>query len=116
MGLESIDIEQCREKIGATARAMLSGECSYIEGARVICGLFHRARIDQFTEPFIRFVAIDSQTDAVPIGKYRDQWHPEAQIKFETEWNEAENYARSVGEPACRETIAWLGLHPTYGS
>ncbi len=116
MSLNAIDIEQSRERIGAAAKAMLSGECSYIEGVRTICGLFQKARIDQFDEPFVTFVAIDSETDAVPIGRFREQWHPDAKIKFEAEWSKAESYARSVGEPACQATVAWVERHPTYGS
>lgn len=116
MSLNGIDIEQTRERIGVAAKAMLSGECSYIEGARTICELFQRARIDQFAEPFVTFVAIDSETDAVPVAKVREQWHPDAKIKFETEWSKAESYAKSVGEPACWATIAWVERHPTYGS
>lgn len=75
---------------------------------RTIRGLFPRARIDQFAEPFVTFVAIDSETDAVPVGRFRELWHRDAKIKFEAEWSEAENYAKSVGEPACRAAIAWV--------
>jgi hypothetical protein len=116
MSLNAIDIEQSRERIGMTAKAMLSGECSYIEGVRTICGLLPGARIDQFAEPFVTLVAVDSETDAVPVGRFRELWHPDAKIKFEAKWNEAENYAKSVGEPACRAAIAWVERHPTYGS
>ncbi|MBB5699172.1 DUF2489 domain-containing protein [Sphingomonas yantingensis] len=116
MSLNAIDIEQARERISVMANAMLSGDCSYIEGVRTICGLFQRARVDRFAEPFITFVAIDSETDAVPVSKVREQWHSDAKVKFETEWNEAESYAKLVGEPACRAAIAWVRQHPTYGS
>ena len=116
MSLNAIDIERSRERIGTTANAMLSGECSYIEGVRAIYGLFEEARIDGFAEPFVTFVAIDSETDAVPIGRFLEQWHPDAKLKFATGWIEAENYARSFGEPACRATIAWVEQHPVYGS
>jgi len=116
MSMNAIDIEQSREKIGMTAKAMLFGECSYIESVRTICGLLPGARIDQFAEPFVTLVAVDSETDAVPVGKSRELWRPDAKVKFEAKWNEAENYARSVGEPACRAAIAWVERHPTYGS
>ena len=116
MSLNAIDIEQSRAKISATAKVMLSGECSFIEGVRAICGLFKRARIDQAAEPFVTFVAIDSETDAVPIGAVREKWHPEAKLKLAAEWNDAERYAKLTGEPACREAITWVEQHPTYGS
>ena len=111
-----MDIEQSREKISATAKAMLLGERPYIEGIRVICGLLQRARVDRFADPFVTFVAIDSETDAVPVGRLREQWHPDAKVKLKAEWNHAENYAASVGEPACRATIAWIEQNSTYGT
>lgn len=116
MSLNAIEIEQCRARIGATAKAMLSGECSYIEGARTICGLFHDARVDQFAEPFLKFVAINSETDAVPVGRFLAQWNSEAKMKYQAEWGEAESYAQAAGEQACREAIVWVEQHPTYGS
>ena len=116
MSIDAIEIEQARERIGTTAREMLADDCSYIEGSRQIVALLHRARIDQFTQPFVVFVAIDSETDAVPIGELREGWHPEAKIKLQPEWDEAENYAKTYGQSACREAIAWVQQHPSYGS
>jgi hypothetical protein len=116
MSLNAPEIERCRAQIVATAEAMLSGDCSYVEGVRAICGLLRNARIDPFDEPFVTFVAIDSETDAVPVGRLREQWHPEAKVRLQDEWNEAETYARSLGEPACRAAIAWVERHPAYGS
>ncbi|MEE4451201.1 hypothetical protein [Novosphingobium resinovorum] len=116
MSLNAIEIERCRAEIGATARAMLSGECSYISGARAICGLFQGARVDGFAEPFLRFVAINSETDAVPVGTAIARWHPDAKIKHQAEWDEAESYAKAIGEPACRAAVIWVDEHPTYGN
>ncbi len=82
MSLNAPEIEQCRQAISAMAEAMLSGDCSYIEGVRAIFGLLKDAHIDQFDEPFVTFVAIHSETDAVPVGKFREQWHPEAKVRF----------------------------------
>ena len=116
MSLNALDIEQSRERISATAKAMLSGECSFIEGSRRIVGLLHRARIDQLMEPFVAFVRIDSETDEVPVGRFRNEWHSEAKAKLQAGWEAAENYARTYGEIPCREAIAWIEQHPTYGS
>jgi len=116
VSLNAPEIEQSREQISVTAKAMLSGNCSYIEGVRAIRGLFESACIDQFDEPFVAFVAIDSETDAVPVGRFRELWQPDAKVRFKEEWSQAEDYAQSLGEPACRAVIAWIERHPTYGS
>ncbi len=74
------------------------------------------ARLDRFEEPFVAFVAITSETDAVPIGELRERWHADARTKLEPEWAKAEQYAKDVGEPACREAVAWIAAHPSWVS
>ncbi len=91
---------------------MLDGKISYIEGSRLICGLLEPARLERLEAPFVTFVAIASETDAVPVGAVRDRWHPDARIKFAKEWAKAEQYAKAIGEAACQDTIAWLTAHP----
>ncbi|MBN9079270.1 MAG: hypothetical protein BGN87_22120 [Rhizobiales bacterium 65-79] len=97
-----------RKSIVDTARKMLGGECSYIEGSRVICGLLDQARLDSSKEPFLSFVSIDSETDDVPLGQVRECWSEEARAKFLSKWDAAEDQARKYGEPACQKTIMLL--------
>jgi len=112
MSIGSTYVAQTRDKIAATGRSMLAGDCSYIEGTRLICGLLDSARLDRLEQPFIRFVGIASETDEVPIGQVRERWHPEAKIKLETDWGDAERYAKTSGEPACRQALEWLAANP----
>jgi hypothetical protein len=116
MGLNAIEIEQSRKEIAATAEAMLVDDCSYIEGTRTICGLLDRAQVDQFEEPFVTFVGINSETDFVPLGWLREHWHAGTRGKNEAEWSEAEKWAATYGEGACREAISWVGLHSACGN
>lgn len=115
MNFDAPYTQQCRDRIAETAQSMLKGERSYIEGSRLICDLLDRARLDRLEEPFDAFVVIESETDAVPVGERREGWHPEAKIKLAPEWLRAENYAETVGDPACREAIKWLAANPFYG-
>jgi len=112
MSIDATHILQTRDKIGATAHSMLAGDCSYIEGARLICDLLDSARLNRLEQPFIRFVGIASETDDVPVGELRERWHPEAKSRLETEWADAERYAKSCGEPACRQALTWLAANP----
>ena len=105
-------IQKSREAIVETAQSMLDGRTGYIEGSRQICGLLDAARLERLEPPFVMFVAIDSETDHVPVGKVRDRWHPDAKMKFAQEWADAEQYAKSHGEVACRQTILGLAEHP----
>lgn len=113
----SIDIHyivKCRAPIAEIAQGMLDGRISYIEGSRRICGLLDGARLDRFESPVVKFVAIDSETDGVPIGEVRANWHPDAKIRFAHEWANAEQYAKTVAEAACRQAIEWLAQHPPH--
>jgi hypothetical protein len=112
MGLDLIEIARCRKEMAVTAQAMLAGNCPFIEGAQTICGLFDCAQIDKFDEPFVTFLSISSETDVVPFGWLRENWHPSTRSENEIEWNEAENWAAKYGKAACREVISWVGLHP----
>lgn len=99
---------QSRNRIIVTARQMLAGECSYIEGSRIISGLLVAAGIDRQAHPFAFFAVIESETDHIPVGRFRAQWHPDALAKFAPEWNEREARAKHDGEAACRQLIAML--------
>lgn len=112
MTISGPEIEQIRMRIIDTAKRMLSGRMAYVEGTRVICGMLSAARLDHLEEPFVGFTAIDSETDAVPIGDVRVRWHPEAKMKLAAEWESAELYAKSIGERTCRAAIAWLEANP----
>ena len=68
--------------------------------------------MDNLEEPFVHFTAIESETDTVPIGDVRERWHREAKIKLAAEWDSAELWAKSIGEPTCRAVIAWLDANP----
>jgi hypothetical protein len=88
---------------------MLAGQLSYIEGARIVNGWSHDAGIDRLSVPFVTFVAIDSETDAIPLGEVRDLWASDAVAKHSAEWERSEAWAKQHGELACREALALLG-------
>jgi hypothetical protein len=112
MSFSAYYVQQCRDRITELAQTMMNGERPYIEGIRLILDLTNPARLDQIEEPFVNFLAIYSQTDDIPVGELREKWHPEAKIKLGPEWAKAEEYAKTFGEPACREAITWLAAHP----
>ncbi|HET6942885.1 MAG TPA: hypothetical protein VFH89_12055 [Sphingomicrobium sp.] len=58
-----------RERLVETLKRMAGGELSFIEGSRIASRLTDTAGFDRLSEPFVVFVAIDSETDAVPWGR-----------------------------------------------
>jgi hypothetical protein len=99
---------RAREKLIRALEQMVGGNLSFIEGSRVVSGLIDRAGYDRLSEPFVRFVAMDSETDSVPVGKVRDLWHPDAVEKHAEAWSLSEAWAKQIGEPACREALELL--------
>jgi hypothetical protein len=97
-----------REKLIRTLEQMIGGKLSFIEGSRIVSGLMDRAGYDRLSEPFVRFVAINSETDAVPVGKARDLWHPDSVENHAEAWSRSEARAKQIGEPACREALELL--------
>ena len=59
------------------ASAIIAGDIGIIEGARELALLGHEIA-DDFDSDFMPFVAIDSETDHLPVGKVRKFWSPEA--------------------------------------
>jgi hypothetical protein len=98
-------IEQARRTIAETARAMLAGRMSFIEGARALVRLRWAAELPQFDDDIMPFVGIDSQTDALPLGRVREHWAPASLEKLQPEIDEAERWAKEFGEAACRKLV-----------
>jgi hypothetical protein len=100
--------QRTRLKIVETLECMLAGELSFIEGSRALSSLLHFADVDRMSEPFVTFVAIDSETDDMPLGDVKALWSKEALDNHAAEWRQAEDWARRIGEPASRDALALL--------
>jgi len=99
------DIKRAQNTIAETARQMLGGFISFIEGSRKIASLQGAANIRENDPDFDVFVVIVSETDALPVGEIRDLWKPEALVKLQPEIDRSEIWAKSVGTPGCQRLI-----------
>jgi len=111
MSINLSEIEAARLLIATTARKMLAGELSYIEGSRTIVASLPAAQVDN-TDEFMAFIGIDSETDRFPMGTARDQWQSHALASMQQELDKAEGWAKSYGEPACIKVIERLEKRP----
>ncbi|HET9229281.1 MAG TPA: hypothetical protein VFR31_21560, partial [Thermoanaerobaculia bacterium] len=59
-------------------------------------------------EDVIAFVAIDSETDALPVGAERRNWAPEALERYAPKIAAAEEWARAYGEAAAQRILLRL--------
>lgn len=98
-------VASVRKQVVDIAESMLSGKRSFLEGARLLSSLRHEAAVYDDDADFMVFVAIDSETDSLPIGAVRQYWSSEALEKLDTEIIEAELSAKRLGGDACESLI-----------
>ena len=119
MEVES-EVEKARCELGTIALAMLNGKFSFIMGPRKLVSLRERAKLAQFDPDIVPFVAIDSETDALPVGEVRKFWSTGALAKSESKAEAAERWARDVGAKPCQNLIDRFkpaaGKSPTYSN
>jgi hypothetical protein len=98
-----------RRQIVSTAQAMLDGQVRFLTGSRRMAALRHEADTAADDADFLIFVAIDSETDALPLDAVREHWDQGALARLEPEIEEAERWACTIGSDACRSLIARFG-------
>ncbi|MDR3480628.1 MAG: DUF2489 domain-containing protein [Burkholderiaceae bacterium] len=103
--------QSARKRIFETAHSMISGDISFIEGARTLSNLRHSAAIRDDDPDFMIFVGIDSETDALPIGAVRQYWSIDALAKLDREIEKAEAWAKQFGINSC-ESLVQRFHHP----
>jgi hypothetical protein len=98
-----------RAKIVEVAQAMLDGALGIIEGSRRLNDLREALGIHHLDEDFVGFVAIDSETDALPIGDVRKLWNEQRLVEKDREVQEAERLYRAGALEDCRKLVARFG-------
>jgi hypothetical protein len=101
------EVAAARQLVVETARAMLDGRLSFIEGARRINGQkWHVDLPDPELDPdMVCFLLIDSETDILPLGDVRQLWQPAALEKLQPKIEQSEQWARETGRAACQSLI-----------
>lgn len=86
-------------EIITVARAVLNGDMKVIEASRVLLKLKRSAGLAG--EVFLPFIAIDSETDHLPVGPERELWPAEALAKKDQEIREVEEMYADIAREAC---------------
>lgn len=100
-----------RGKVVAICGAVLNEEIGVIAGSRILCGLEHElfqrevGRF-QYEEDFIPFVAINSETDHLPVDYERANWGVEGLRRKDEEIAKAEAFYKADAFEARRKLIA----------
>ncbi|MGJ4928802.1 hypothetical protein ACQR1I_06140 [Bradyrhizobium sp. HKCCYLS2038] len=98
------EIVRARQTIIETARQILSNALSPIEGARIIVAHRMSARLETDRD-ILPFVGIDSETEALPLGRDRIHWRAESLRDLEPSIASAEAWARGVATRPCESLL-----------
>jgi hypothetical protein len=101
--------ETSRVKAAELASRVLAGITSPILAARQLSGLLLTLGCDLEDPDYRTFVGIDSETDALPVGKARQHWAPEALAEKAPDIDRAEKWALDFGREAFANVIARFG-------
>lgn len=93
-----------RGKIVAICEAMLREEIGIIAGSRRLAALGYELFGDH-DEDFLTFVAVDSETDHLPVDVERQNWSVEALERKDQEIESYEVSAKSDALETCRKLV-----------
>ena len=93
------------EQAAAVAADMLSGSLSFLEGARLLSRLRTCLSLPADDPDFSLFVAVDSETDHLPLGSVREHWSTDALARLQPEIQIAESHARQSCTHAAQAII-----------
>ncbi len=102
MSLPEIIAFENRQKVVAIAQDLLAGRIGVLEAARQIDALRgDRVGLDELDPDFVTFLAIDSETDDLPVGESRRDWAADALAEKDIEIARCEElYRRQAVESA----------------
>lgn len=96
-----------RSQLVSLAQAMLNGKLPFLEGAVQVLAIKSRlSGVADRDSDFDAFVAIQSETDHLPLEAQRPLWSPTALAELEPELRRAEEWAKSFAPSACWNLIA----------
>jgi hypothetical protein len=90
-------------------KAILNDEMQILLGVRKLCRL-HCELFKQIDDDFVLFIAIDSETDELPIGDERQYWNEKVLIEKDREIAEYETRVKPEVFDACRTLIERFSL------
>jgi hypothetical protein len=107
MSLPQIIAFDNRQKVVAIARELIAGRIDVIEAARQIDAFRgDRVGLDEFDPDFLTFLAIESETDDLPVGENRSHWAPEILAEKDREIARCEELYRAQALEAASHLVA----------
>ena len=101
-------VDDAPKRAVAVARQIMAGELGVIEGCRELSSMRWEFGAEM-KELFLPFVALDSETDHLPIGAVRELWQVDALARKDQEIRRFEQVQRTQTIEACLMLIRQLG-------
>lgn len=108
MSWNQSEVIAARRIIIETAKCILSGRTSPVEGARTIARHSFKARLEDDPD-ILPFVGIDSETESLPIGPERAHWQARALAELQGKIDESQVWALTVASTHCQSLVARSG-------
>jgi hypothetical protein len=96
-------------KIIAICESILNEEIGIIAGSRKLVSFYHEL-LDKDDLDFSLFIAIDSETDHLPVDFERKNWNPESLKRKDLEINLYEKKLKNETFVACNQLISKLNF------
>ena len=107
MSLPEIIAFANRQKVVAIAQRLLAGQIGVIDTARQINAFRgDRVGLDEFDPDFVTFLAIDSETDDLPVGQSRCHWAADALAERDVEIARCEELYRNRAVEAASHLVS----------
>ncbi|MBS0370948.1 MAG: DUF2489 domain-containing protein [Proteobacteria bacterium] len=100
---------EARREVVSLCNAMLAGDLSFFEGAIRICSLRGHLGVPDDDSDITAFVAIESETDHLPMARTQHLWSSGAVHRLQPEFQRTEEWAKGFAPNACRNLIERFG-------
>ena len=94
-----------RERMAKLAANILSGETSVVAGARQMVYFIHQSGLPQFDPDLTIFIAVESESDSLPLGAARQYWAAEALERADREIEAVEALYRDQIMTGCQAIV-----------
>ncbi|MCA1378050.1 MULTISPECIES: hypothetical protein [unclassified Bradyrhizobium] len=98
------EVIAARQIIVETAKGILSGSVSPVEGARTIARHRFKARLEDDFD-ILPFVGIDSETESLPLGRERAHWMARALADLQGKIDKSQAWALTVASTHCQSLV-----------
>jgi hypothetical protein len=107
--VNATDMQTARARAAELATRVLARLESHLLAARELCRLRFAVGLPDDDKAFLAFVGVDSETDALPIGRARVHWSPAALAEKADEISRAEKWALDFAGDAFRNVVQRFG-------